>query len=119
LKKVEAEPADNELTNQEESKSIPAWTKNRQEIIERNREIFLAHLCRPSKIQLGYGKTWYDVYIFLARHHRVANAEVDYAEFYLGKSRGDHIYRVDNQGGGIRSIGIPVTRSLCSYNCEL
>jgi len=106
LKKVEPEPTDKRLTDVEERKSIPSWTKIRKEIIDRNREVFLAHLSKPSKNQERNGKKWFDVYIFLARHHEVANAEIDYAEFFLGKSWGDQIYRVENKGGDIKSIGI-------------
>ena len=83
------EPTNPKLTVEGERKQIPLWTEKRQEIIDRNREVFLAHIIAPSKIQEQQGqKKWFDVYIFLARHHKVANAEIDYAEFFLGKSWG-------------------------------
>lgn len=100
------EPADNRLTDVEERKSIPSWTEKRHEIIENNREVFLTHISKPSKTQGRSDQQWFDVYIFLARHHKVANAEIDYAEFFLGKSWDNRIFKVKNMGGDIKNIGI-------------
>lgn len=87
---------ENELTQQ--------WTEARGPIYVRNRDVFLAHVLTPSKSPLHK----FDIFIFLIRHQGVlkhkgvdSSIDIDYAEFFLGETWGNQIFKSQNKGGRI------------------
>jgi hypothetical protein len=91
-------------TTSEENKLIRQWSESRNEIYLRNRDVFLAHILQPSK--KPHQK--FDIFIFLIRHEGVlkhegidSSIEIDYAEFFLGKTWGNRVFKVQNEGGPI------------------
>ena len=95
------EPADPKVTIAGERKLIPSWTEKRNEIYLRNRDFFLVHVLELSK----HPHQKFDIFIFLVRHEGVLkhegidfSIEIDYAEFFLGKTWGNRVFKVQNEG---------------------
>jgi hypothetical protein len=81
---------------------LPAWTSQREQIYQHNRDIFLVHQIRPSKRP---GQS-YDVFVFLAGAHGAKPSDiVDQAEFFLGRYWRNKVFPVRNPGAG-GTIGI-------------
>jgi hypothetical protein len=59
---------------------VKFWSELRKGIYKNNRNIFLAHVIRPSKKE---GQA-YDVFIYLIRHNSDDLSDVRYTEFFLG-----------------------------------
>jgi len=76
------------------------WTDARESIYSNNRDLFLAHVIRPSKKK---GQV-YDVFIYLIRHNSDDFSDIDYAEFFLGPYWGNQIFTVKEETKGF--IGI-------------
>ncbi len=99
---------DPKVTIADERKLIPSWTEKRNEIYLRNRDFFLVHVLEPSK----QPHQKFDIFIFLVRHEGVLkhegidfSIEIDYAEFFLGKTWGNRVFKVQNEGKG-KPIGL-------------
>ncbi len=77
------------------------WGQERDEIYQKNRGLFLAHVLDPSDKD---GQA-FDIFIFLVRHKQSRLAEVKHAEFYLGKFWGDKVFKETPVDGviGIRA----------------
>jgi hypothetical protein len=87
-------------------KNVEPTAKNRidhrHEIEERNREVFLVHVIKPSES----GRQWFDVFIYLKKHRSDDLSDVSYAEFFLGKNWANKVFKVENRDG---LVGISIS----------
>ena len=74
-----------------------SWSEERDNIYEGNRRVFLAHVLEPTDAP---GQR-YKVFIFLVRHRGEALRDVAFAEFFLGSSWGNRIFREYPRDGKI------------------
>lgn len=79
--------------------SAEDWTRRRRQIYERNRNVHLAHIFRPSRDPAQQ----FDIFIFLVGDKRRGQAfrDVSYAEFYFGGHWNNNVFRVNNEDGPI------------------
>lgn len=70
-----------------------SWSQTRDAIQNRSRDIYLAHVLRPST----QAKQRYDIFIFLTRPKNPELTEVRYAEFYFGKWWGHRVFTVQHR----------------------
>jgi hypothetical protein len=75
---------------------------HRHNIEENNREVYLVHVIEPSR---HLGQT-FDIFIYLKRHRSNNMADINYAEFFLGRHWKNNIYKIENTGG---LIGISIS----------
>lgn len=61
----------------------------RQELYRSNRDLFLAHVIRPSE---SVGQ-FFDVYIYLVRHESQDFSDVKFAEFFFGRHWGNKVFQ--------------------------
>lgn len=90
-------------------RTVDEWQTLRRNIYQHNRDIFLAHVIRPSEIA---GQK-FDVFIYLVRHEQQDFSDIEYAEFYFGKHWGNRIIQKQEKDG---LIGV-ATSALGSYLC--
>ena len=77
----------------------PAWTDRRSELKRQSRDVFLAHVLRPSDVP---GQE-YDVFVFLSRSSSSNLADVASADFFFGRYWGNRVFSVN---GGQKRIGV-------------
>lgn len=70
------------------------WSEYREAVKERSREVFLAHVLRPSTRK---GQK-YDLFIFLSRGSNPDLSDVDHAEFFFGRYWQNRVFRAENSG---------------------
>ncbi len=73
------------------------WRNYRQASKRRSRNVFLAHVIKPS---VKAGQT-YDIFIFLVRPKSFSLDDVEHAEFFFGRFWGNRVFTVPNEGGKI------------------
>jgi hypothetical protein len=105
LRALESHPAEKESEEEAPeaydweagSSEAPGWTRERGDLYERNRDIFLAHRIRPSTRP---GQS-YDVFVFLVGAHDAKPADiVAQADFFLGRYWSNRVISVSNSGVG-------------------
>lgn len=67
------------------------WTRLREEVKARSRDVFLAHVIRPSKER----SQKYDIFILLSRMRSAGLGDVKTAEFFFGRHWGNRVFRVE------------------------
>ena len=74
-----------------------AWNAHRNKVKEGSRNVFLAHVIKPSNTP----EQRYDIYIFLIRTKPPNLEDVNYAEFFFGRYWANKVFRVTNDGGKV------------------
>jgi hypothetical protein len=92
------------------------WTAERERLKETSRDVFLAHVIRPSKKR---GQT-YDIFILLTRTQPVGLGDVTVAEFFFGKHWGNRVFRVERTGDtiGISTAAYGPFLAICRVTFE-
>jgi hypothetical protein len=70
------------------------WNTYREEVKQKSRDVFLAHVIRPSSTA---GQK-YDIFVLLARTQPSNLEDVAYAEFFFGKYWGSQVFKVPREG---------------------
>lgn len=77
--------------------AIEQWSRIRDGIKNESRNVYLAHIIKPSAIP---GQR-YDVYVFLVGAKDADLSQVEGAQFFLGRHWGNRIFDVPNRDGSI------------------
>jgi hypothetical protein len=97
LRRVEPTEPGRQLPDPTAEAAVEHWSRMRDEIKNQSREVYLAHIIKPSAIP---GQR-YDVYVFLLGSKDADLSKVERAQFFLGRHWGNRIFDVPNQGGSI------------------
>lgn len=73
------------------------WNERRNRTYDSNRNVFLAHIIRPS----SKPEQEFDVFIYLIRHKSAGFSDVSAAEFFLGPHWGNKVFPAVEQNGFI------------------
>ncbi len=73
------------------------WNSRRNNIYSNNRNLFIAHLLRPSNIK----NQLFDIYIYLVRHRSSGLSDIAYAEFFMGWHWDNKVFSVTEKDGFI------------------
>lgn len=73
------------------------WNEYRQGKYKSNRNLFLVHTLAPSNRK----GQWFDIFIYLQRHHTTDFSDILFAEFFMGPYWNDRIFTVENKGDTI------------------
>ena len=97
LPRVEPAEPSRQLPDPTAEAAIEQWSRVRDEIKNESRNVYLAHIIKPSAIP---GQR-YDVYVFLVGAKDADLSQVERAQFFLGRHWGNRIFDVPNRDGAI------------------
>jgi hypothetical protein len=81
-------------SNDVEIRVDESWEDLRRNVKETSRNIFLAHVLRPS----NRPRQKFDIFMFLVRPKSPGLDDVEYAEFFFGRYWGNRVFKVVNRG---------------------